>query len=651
MKRRRASCVWDGECDGRGCKYHRWDREDGFCDLGAGSTFSLKETYRRLLSRPAGGGGSSGGGGGGGGLVRRGQFVRSGGNGGAVLSSAAGGVIKRVAAFLRLLDHLGTAPWASSRFSTNGRMITRLVACHLPVIVGKDDARVHRETLISFVDPGGHITDAQNTVWITNRQQGKTSTLGKFIAALAIFSPCGGCLATVYSTGLDRAVELVKAAKQYVNWMRGDSGRMREHASILLTRDNERSFTIRTAEGVHNEVAARPRNVDSCRGDAPLCAFFDEAAFMSEAFWYQFAYPLLQVKGRVFTCTTTPPPADNYFAAFARSVKAEMERGNTFFVLINHALACEECISAGVHEECTHQLYLIPPWKSLLRMTHMSSLVPAGRKKDFQAEVYGVCHASDGFYFKRELIDAMRDRARLSRPDLQGNVIYIAVDPGSHQSSEMGLVACGLSAASGQTVVLGVAVVTIGRFETYHIQAVARLFTQRVLKSTSHIAGTRLVVPIIECNNNEVVAMSIKTAIDSVAAGIRGAEPHCPFTARHFAKNITAGLGVWTTDANKLAAVQEMQSLLLEGRILFASPVSTVSRSCVDTSTAVSRVDVVETLCDQLARVKDDEHGRISGKSSHGDADDIAIALLIGIYWSAALRAAVSSSRGGGAGI
>ena len=193
--------------------------------------------------------------------------------------------VGQLASFLGLLQDLGTAPWANHFFSTNDRMLKRLTAAHLPLIVGAKAAQANRELLVSFCDSETNLTDARNTVWITNRQQGKTSTLGKFIAALALFSPCGGLLSTIYSTGLDRAVELIKAAKQYINWFRTSFKGQSALSAVAYTRDNERSFTLRTAAGIENEVAARPRSVDSCRGDAPRSAFFDEAAFMSENFW------------------------------------------------------------------------------------------------------------------------------------------------------------------------------------------------------------------------------------------------------------------------------------------------------------------------------------------------------------------------------
>ena len=59
---------------------------------------------------------------------------------------------------------------------------------------------------------------------------------------------------------------------------------------------NYTTFAIQTeAGGAINTVIARPKSADSCRGDAPEAAFFDEIGFMSESMWYSFAFPLLQV--------------------------------------------------------------------------------------------------------------------------------------------------------------------------------------------------------------------------------------------------------------------------------------------------------------------------------------------------------------------
>ena len=108
-------------------------------------------------------------------------------------------------------------------------------------------------------------------------------------------------------------------------------------------------------------MIARPKNADSCRGDAPKAAFLDEFGFMSPDFWYKFALPLLQISGRVFTCTTTPPDPDSPFASFIRGVQRSNEgKGEYFFRYINHSLMCSECEEAAEGPACVHRLHLIP---------------------------------------------------------------------------------------------------------------------------------------------------------------------------------------------------------------------------------------------------------------------------------------------------
>ena len=146
-------------------------------------------------------------------------------------------LLAQVSKFIRLLDHLGTAPWASVYFDVNAAILRRLTAAHLQLLV----PGVSIAAALHVIDPWHVLDGAGNLVWITNRQQGKTTTLARFLAALAIFSPSGGLLTTVYSTSLDRSVELVKAAKAYLYWMITGSGKHTDYP-ISLTRDNERMY-------------------------------------------------------------------------------------------------------------------------------------------------------------------------------------------------------------------------------------------------------------------------------------------------------------------------------------------------------------------------------------------------------------------------
>ena len=65
-------------------------------------------------------------------------------------------------------------------------------------------------------------------------------------------------------------------------------------------------YGIRNPVGGVNEVAARPRTVESCRGDNPWAVVVDEIAFVKKDWFYRFLQPLTQVRERRFTCESTP---------------------------------------------------------------------------------------------------------------------------------------------------------------------------------------------------------------------------------------------------------------------------------------------------------------------------------------------------------
>jgi len=110
--------------------------------------------------------------------------------------------------FIRLLNLINrNCPWAPHPFEVNDAILRELTSNHLNLIVGQQNANRHGPRLRSLI--GAELTPS-NICWITNRQQGKTTTLSKFIAALAVGSVAGGNLCFVYSTGLDRAQEVVK---------------------------------------------------------------------------------------------------------------------------------------------------------------------------------------------------------------------------------------------------------------------------------------------------------------------------------------------------------------------------------------------------------------------------------------------------------
>ena len=126
-----------------------------------------------------------------------------------------------------------------------------------------------------------------------------------------------------------------------------------------VVREIETHFVI-TVNGITNGAIARPRNKDTCRGDAPPTAIFDEAAFLQRAFWFDFAYPLFQVKDRIATLITTPPPPGGFFESVVRLISEANKRGDRYFNLQNDSLVCADCLKNRIPERCCHMFGCLP---------------------------------------------------------------------------------------------------------------------------------------------------------------------------------------------------------------------------------------------------------------------------------------------------
>jgi len=528
---------------------------------------------------------------------------------------------------MRLLTHLESAPWANLTFGINQKILRRLTAAHLHLIAPGGDAT----ELLHLVDPQRSLAGANNLIWVTNRQQGKTTTLGLFIAAMAIACPLGGLLACVYSTSMGKAQELTSAAKEYVRWVGTPEGRCLDFPAVRFAQNNTQRFSVSNGVAT-NLVCARPKNTDSCRGDNPRFGIVDEVAFVSSDFWYKFVYPLLQVGSRAFTCATTPPPPRGFFQPFLEQVIQRNAEGDNFFTLVNHSLSCAACLAIDDGERCCHNLHLIPPWKSLVRFNQMKALVPASKREDFATEVYGVLAGTVPSYVPKELLKAAVQRER-HRAVGAHSLLWVGIDPASHGVSDMGMCAFVVS-SEGMHIVAGLASVNVSRCQTTEVQAIVADFLRGLREGSPVVGRHTQIVPIIECNNNEILAMSILRTFQDFGP------VWMPFTDDRFAACISSGIGVWTTHENKMAGIQSVYQALLDGRVTFAGPMVTVgARAYRARARAVEPETAVELLAEQLYAIQDQPDGTVSGKTMSGGKDDLAMAFIMAVFWSLSVRA------------
>ena len=359
---------------------------------------------------------------------------------------------------------------------------------------------------------------------------------------------------------------------------------------------------------------------------------------------------------------TTPPPTDSFFDVFVKQVQERNKKADYFFFLENHSLACPQCIegqfiaphssfirlfssvfavsNSGLYlllaaqepEKCAHRLHLVPPWKSMLRFARMKALIPSAHSKDFATEVYGVLGSNVHFYIPKKVLDRARELPRQFRtPRIEPtDPVYVSIDPASHDKSDMGISA--MIIASGHKIFLGASTIGMEKCMVQECQLVVSAFLQGI-RDHPFVKATMPILPIVECNNNEIIARSILECFKPFGP------IHMVFTKDRFQTAITEGVGVWITQTIKMAMIQTTYQALLDDAIRFSGQFVVTGRGAFNPKApAVSYAEQIETLLTQLGQFKDQPDGRISGKSASGDNDDLGISAMMCIYWSFLIR-------------
>lgn len=566
--------------------------------------------------------------------------------------------VRRLLAFRKVLYTLAAAPWNSMEYKPNMRILDMMTASHLKFIVGKEAYDAEKSALFSIITDDEDYSKLQNLLVVTNRQNGKTTIQTIFIAALSLMSPTGGDLVCVYSLSLSRAQEITTSAKGYIMWILDEHKDLFKQMLLplpMVGTNNIKLYTIISVYGSTNLIKACPSTIESCRGDRPHIVFLDEFGFFKGSYFQTFTMPLLQQRDRICSCFTTPPPPTEFCHGFIEKIRVENKNGIFFFTMVNHTLVCDACHEADKSNECVHHLYMVPPWKSIGRYRDMLSLCAEKDRDTFSQEMYGVVKDFTGFLLPKKYIlpsIVRRPPFAINLIDAECPVIYIGIDPASHERSYMGIMALTYSASdertSGKMGVLGLSNVSNRNMDADVLNEIIRNFTRCVLES-EWVQQARIytkptvIVPIAECNHSDTDANTINNAIkcgvldyNKNNARRHHAHVYIPYLRHVFRKNITPGVGVWTRDQNKEASVQHMYALLKENRIHFAKKCVTVGVLTVPQPPKLKPMR--EELALQLGNLRREEKkGKIIGKTGNSE-DDLAMAALITSYWSMLLR-------------
>ena len=208
-------------------------------------------------------------------------------------------------------------------------------------------------------------------------------------------------------------------------------------------------------------------------------------------------------------------------------------------------------------------------------------------------------------YFPEHLLSHHKSLARVNPRVV--DTVWFGLDPASHMRSSMGLAA--IAIREGVVTVLGTASVKAGPANLEDCCKAVVAFVAAVVRHRETDAAR--VIPVIECNASEITA---RQYLDAIVAEF-GQKVSVPFEKTTFKTCVTDGIGVYTTKGNKQAAVLGLRRNLIDGTLRIWEKVQTTDSSAYNpTHIPVSVEDALETLYEQLAAVKDNDDGTISGQ-------------------------------------
>ena len=160
--------------------------------------------------------------------------------------------------------------------------------------------------------------------------------------------------------------------------------------------------------------------------------------------------PLFGVRDTAVLAISTPLDSENYYSQL---LEAKRPDGRPLFNVVNIALLCDTCRTAGLLE-CPHKAEL-PPWKTGERQELVRSLMAGRDAAMYAREALGVVTRNTHNVFSSRDLARLTDRANRAAPRELGapSHVFVCVDPCGGGASSMAAVS-GVFLASGELVLV-----------------------------------------------------------------------------------------------------------------------------------------------------------------------------------------------------
>lgn len=342
----------------------------------------------------------------------------------------------------------------------------------------------------------------------------------------------------------------------------------------------------------------------------------EEASRLDEEVFTEVCLPLLGVNNTSLIAISTPLEENNFFSQL---LGAKKPNGASLFKNLQIQLICEKCRTER-KLDCPHNANNLPNWKSMARNDLVKDLM-SGNRDMWLREQAGVITTKDTTVFDRVTVErafAHENMWHLNRLAIEGDVIYLTIDPAGGGFSQTAIAAAVIDVNTKSLVLIGAEDQQITNDD--ELERFLRNFLMKI-RAINLFANSQIIA-IIERNFGGSVTAS---RIANLCIPFQPLRVMTADTTQH------RRVGVVTTETIKERARIDLQRCL---KLNTFALLNTNSFIC-------SEIKILDDLRKQFLTFKYVTETRgskqkviLSGKG-YALSDDLIMAVLLAVFWSA----------------
>ena len=495
---------------------------------------------------------------------------------------------ERMAAIRKTLNELGYERSKLQR-QFHDKFI-QAVALHLY----KDDPDVDLEQIMRI----NNWTDLrQSVLCLTPRRFGKTTAVALFIAAYAMCVPHS--TQSVFSTGRRASQKLLELIRDIIK---------KTHMASYIVKCNQEELTLQIGFD-RRRIFSFPSSPKTLRGVGGDVLYLEEAAFIDLQVFYEIVVPLLEMDTTALIAISTPQDKQNFYSEMFELKDA---RGEPFFRTIKVSLICEKCQAAGKGSSCTHNLDLIPPWKSAGKLEMVRALY--GDQKDLMArESMGAITQDANSVFDMQQIEMIM---QMKHFDGEPNFFFTAVDPCGGGTSYMAVVSLVLQ--GDRTYIVG-----MDASPADGTEEIRALLIQHI-RGVRSILGNAWCIALFESNLGQEAQHMKHMVKDERLVYVVHEKKKAGVNTTHKRKELYAK-----------TLVESIAELKFSPKCICANP-KIDAQTRMQKTKAEFKKQMIEFKKLTIPAAKPFDLPKIiyTGKTKKGKNDDIVMTLMIGLFWA-----------------